>query len=159
MGKFLTSAIAGLLFIGLIIASKKAIDSMGGLVHFNCRPRSNQVICELTREPLIGALETQQFDKAIFQTTKIQQRGANQTRLAFVTRSGEEIPLTHNWSMSNNQQLFRQREMLDRFLADPSATTIEVRTHRPWQLWAILGGLIGLMILVGAIALQKLPTP
>lgn len=158
MGKSLTTAIAGLLFVGLIVASKRAIDSMGGLVHFNCRPRSNQVICELTREPLIGALETQQFDKASLQTTKIQQRGMDQ-RLALITRSGEEIPLTHNWSISNNRQLFQQREMLDRFLSDPTATTIEVRTHRPGQLWAILGGLIGLMILVGTIAFQKLSTP
>lgn len=157
MGKTLIVGIAGLLIIGLLSVSKKAIDSMGGLVHFNCRPKSNQVICDLTREPLIGELETQQFDKAILQTTNIQQH-ANQTRLALVTRSGEEIPLTHNWSLSNNQQLFRQRAALDRFLADPTATTIEVRTHRPWQLWAILSGLIGLMILVGTIARSTLST-
>ncbi|BAU14432.1 hypothetical protein LEP3755_49790 [Leptolyngbya sp. NIES-3755] len=154
MSKSLILGIAGLLVIGLLGASRRAIDSMGGLVHFNCRPRSDQVLCELTREPLIGGVETRQFEKAILQATKTQQGRKNQTRLALVTRSGEEIPLTHNWSISNNQQLFRQRETLDRFLADPTATTIEVRTHRPWQLWAILVGLIGMAILVGTIALQ-----
>jgi len=154
MSKSLVLGIAGLLVIGLLGASKRTIDSMGGLVHFNCRPRSDQVLCELTREPLIGEIETQQFEKAILQATKTQQGRTNQTRLALVTRSGEEIPLTHNWSMTNNQQLFRQQELLDRFLADPTATTIEVRTHRPWQLWAILGGLIGMAILVSTIALQ-----
>ncbi|MBE9010149.1 hypothetical protein IQ250_08025 [Pseudanabaenaceae cyanobacterium LEGE 13415] len=154
MGKSLILGIAGLLVIGLLGASRKAIDSMGGLVHFNCRPKSNQVFCNLTREPLIGGIESQQFEKATIQGTKTQQGRSNQSRLALVTRSGEEIPLTHNWSISNNQQLFRQQAMLDRFLADPTATTIEVRTHRPWQLWAILVGLIGLMILVGTIAFQ-----
>jgi len=155
MSKFLIWGISGLLIVGLLVASKKAIETMGGLVHFNCRPHSNHVICELTREPLIGGLETRQFEKAELQSTTTQKgRKANEVRLALVTRSGEEIPLTHNGSTSNNQQLFQQRERLDRFLADPSATTIEVRTHRPWQLWAILGLLVGLMSLVGKIALQ-----
>ena len=155
MNKFLVLGVSGLLIVGLLGASKKAIGDMGGLVHFNCRPKSNQIICELTHEPLIGKLETRQLNKAELRSTKIQQgRNANQVRLALVTRSSEEIPLTHNWSISNNQQLFRQRERLDRFLADPKATTIEVRTHRPWQLWAILGFLIAMALVVGKIALQ-----
>lgn len=155
MSKVVILGASGLVIVGLLSASKTAIETMGGLVHFNCRPRANQGICELTHEPLIGRLETRQFDKAALQTTKIQQgRGANQVRLALVTRSGEEIPLTRNWSITHNQQLFQQREKLDRFLADPKAMTIEVRTHRPWQLWALLGFLIGAAILVGKIALQ-----
>ncbi|MBW4526387.1 MAG: hypothetical protein KME18_14520 [Phormidium tanganyikae FI6-MK23] len=155
MSKFVILGVSGLLIVGLLGASKKAIETMGGLVHFNCCPQSDQVVCQLTHEPLIGGLKTRQFDKAALQSTKIQQgRGANQIRLALVTRSGEEIPLTRNWSASHNQQLLRQRESLDRFLADPKATAIEVRTHRPWQLWAILGFLIGAVVLVGKIALQ-----
>lgn len=155
MSKFLILGGSGLLIVGLLGTSMKAIENMGGLVHFNCRPKSDQVICELTREPLIGGLETQHLNKAELRSTKIQQgRNANQVRLALVARSGEEIPLTDNWSSSNNQQLFRQRDRLDRFLADPKATTIEVRTHRPWQLWAMLGFLIGMAILVGKTALQ-----
>lgn len=141
------------LIVGLMIASWSAIDAIGGLVHFNARPRSNQVICELTREPLIGKPETQQFDKSMLRSTAIQ-RKSNQVRLALVTQSGEEIPLTPNWSISNNQQLLQQREALDRFLADPRATTIEVRTHRPGYLWVVLAILIGMMGLVGKIALQ-----
>lgn len=154
MSKILVWGISGVLIAVLVGAGKTAIDTMGGLVHFNCRPQSNRVICELTREPLIGGLETQKFDKAELQATKIQQGRFNQIRLALVTRSGKEIPLTQNWSISNNQQLFQQREMLDRFLADPNATTLSVRTHRPGQLWVILAALIAAVVVVVRIALR-----
>jgi hypothetical protein len=100
----------------------------------------------LTHEPLIGQLKTVQFDKADLKMTKPQQgRRSTDQRLAIVLQSGEEIPLTHNWSVSNNEQLFQQRELLDRFIADQNATTLYVRTHRPGQLWVILAGLIGAM--------------
>ncbi len=155
MGKLLMLGGCGVLIALLLGAGKTAIDAMGGLVHFNCRPQLERVICELTREPLIGGLETRRLDKADLKATKIQQgRRPEQVRLALVTRSNEEIPLTHNWSVSNNQQLFRQRELIDRFLADSKATTLSVRTHRPGQLWVILAGLIAGAILVGKIALQ-----
>lgn len=155
MSKVLILGASSVVIVVLLGAGKTAIEAMGGLVHFNCRPQSNRVICELTREPLMGGLDTRQLDKADLQSTTIQQgHRLNQVRLALVTRSNEEIPLTHNWSLSNNQQLFRQRELIDRFLADPKATTLSVRTHRPGQLWGILAGLIAAAILVGKIALS-----
>lgn len=155
MSKVLIWGVSGVLIAALVGAGKSAIDAMGGLVHFNCRSQSNRVLCELTREPLIGGLETQQFDKAELQATKMQRgRKPDQVRLALVTRSNEEIPLTHNWSVSNNQQLSEQRERLDRFLADPNATMLEVRTHRSGQLWAVLAVLIGAMVFVIKMALQ-----
>jgi hypothetical protein len=155
MSKVLIWGAFGVLLVVLGGAGKTAIDTMGGLVHFNCRPQSNRVVCELTHEPLIGRLDTRQFDKAELQTTRTQQGRSSQVRLALMTRSGEEIPLTPNWSASNNQQLFRQREAIDRFLADPKATTLSVRTHRPGQLWVILAGLIGAAILAGGIAISR----
>jgi hypothetical protein len=119
---------------------------MGSLVHFNCRPIGNRVVCELTHEPLIGSLKTTQFDKSDLKMTKTQQgRKSSDSRLAIVLQSGVEVPLTQNWSASNNQQLLQQRYLLDRFIADASATTLNVRTHRPGQLWVILAGLFGCM--------------
>lgn len=153
MSKVLVLGISVGLILGLLWAGAQFIDSMGELVHFNARPQSDRVICELTHEPLIGKPETQQFDKSRLRSTTIQ-RNSNQTRLALVTQSGAQIPLTRNWSISNNQQLLQQRESLDRFFADPKATTIEVRTHRPGYLWIILAVLIATIALVGKIALQ-----
>ncbi|MBD1824360.1 hypothetical protein H6F51_17965 [Cyanobacteria bacterium FACHB-DQ100] len=153
MSKVLILGISVGLIVGLLWAGAHFIDSIGELVHFNARPQSDRVVCELTREPLIGKLETQQFDKSRLRSTTIQSR-SNQIRLALVTQSGEQIPLTRNWSISNNQQLLQQRESLDRFLADPKATTIEMRTHRPGYLWVILAVLIGAIALVGKIALH-----
>lgn len=157
MNRVLILGLSACLILGLLVTMWSVIDSIGGLVHFNARPRSSQIICKLTREPLIGKLEIQQFDKSLLRSTTIQHQ-SNQARLALVTQFGEEIPLTHNWSISNNRQLFQQRDKLDRFLADPKATTIEVRTHRPGYLWVILALLIGLIALVGKIALQILAT-
>ena len=154
ISKVLIWGVSSVLIAGLFLAGKAAIDTMGGLVHFNCRPRSNRVVCELTREPLVGALETRLLDKADLQATKAQQ-GHRQTRLALVTRSGEEIPLTHDWSRSNNQQLFEQRQLIDRFLVDSKASSLSVRTHRPGQLWVILAGLVSAALLVGRIAVSR----
>jgi hypothetical protein len=143
MVKWLIFAIAGLGIAGLCKIGETTIDTMGSLVHFNCRPTANRVVCALTHEPLIGQLHTIEFEKQSLKMTKIQQgRRATDQRLAIVLQSGEEVPLTHNWSTSNNRQLFQQRELLDRFIADTTATTLNVRTHRPGQLWIILVGLL-----------------
>lgn len=146
MLKWLIAVIAGLGIVTLVRMSMTTIETMGSLVHFNCHPNSNRIVCELTHEPLIGQLKTVQFDKANLKMTKTQQgRRSTDQRLAIVLQSGEEVPLTHNWSASNNEQLFQQRELLDRFIADQNATTLYVRTHRPGQLWVILVGLIAAM--------------
>jgi hypothetical protein len=156
MLKGLVCAIAGFAIFGIVGLAKDTIEMMGSLVHFNCRPASNRVVCELTHEPLIGQLKTIQFDKQDLKTTKIQHRATRQ-RLAIVLKSGEEIPLTHNWSKSNNHQLFQQRGLIDQFIANPGATTLSVRTHRPGQLWVILVGLVGCAVGVIAIASKVVP--
>lgn len=148
-------AIASFGIVALVRASMTTIDTIGTLVHFNCRPIVDRVVCELTHEPLIGQLRTVQLDKTDLKAIKIQQgRRPTDQRLAIVLQSGKEVPLTHNWSASNNQQLLQQRELLDRFIADKSATILYVRTHRPGQLWVILAGLIGAIGLLIAIVLK-----
>ncbi len=132
---------AVVLILGAIASN--LIDNLGELVHFNCRAQLDRVQCELTHEPLIGTLQTLQFDKAdlikITQQSKSNVFGKT-SRLVLVTRSHGEIPLTRNWSRSANDQLIAQRDQIDRFL-NTQAQTLSVRTHRPWQLWAILVGL------------------
>lgn len=143
MVKWLIFAIAGLGIAGLGKIGEMTIETMGSLVHFNCRPTANRVICELTHEPLIGSLKTIEFEKQALKMTTIQQgRRSTEQRLAIVLQSGAVIPLTHNWSTSNNQQLLQQRDLLDRFIADTTATTLNIRTHRPGQLWVILASLL-----------------
>lgn len=130
------------LILGAIATS--AIDNLGELVHFNCRAQNDRTRCELTHEPLIGNLQTQHFDKADLIKTTQQSKtdflGRSVSRLVLVTRSQQEIPLTRNWSSNANDQLLAQRDQLDRFL-NTQAQTVSIRTHRPWQLWAILAGL------------------
>lgn len=122
-----------------------AIADLGELVHFNCRPQTGGVICELTHEPLLGGLHTQYFAKSDCIKTTVQSKGdllgRSISRLVLVTRSQGELPLTRNWSESANDQLLAQRDQLDRFLNTPSANTLNIRTHRPGYLWVILGGL------------------
>lgn len=118
---------------------KTAIAQMGTLIHFNCSPQAGKVICELTREPLIGKSQTRDLDKTELVKTQVQSSQSS-TRLTLLTREGE-LPFTHNWSSTANAQLLAQRDQIDQFLNTPEATSLYVRTHRPWQLWAILAGL------------------
>jgi hypothetical protein len=124
---------------------KSAIDDLGELIHFNCRPQGDRVICELTHEPLIGSLQTCFLDKTDLIRTSVQSKrhivGRPSAQLVLVTRSQGELPLTRNGSSSANKQLFAQRDRLDRFL-NTRAETLNLRTHRPGQLWVILGGVI-----------------
>lgn len=155
MLKGLIVAAAGFGIVVLARIGTTMIETMGTLVHFSCRAIPDRVVCELTHEPLIGALRTVRFDKTDLKMTKLQQgRSATDQRLAIVLQSGEEVPLTHNWSASHHRQLLQQREMLDRFIADATATTLYVRTHRPGQLWVILAAVLGAMGLLVAIAIK-----
>lgn len=137
--------VSAVLVLILAAIATSAIDNLGELVHFNCRAENDQVRCELVHEPLIGKLQTLHFDKASLIKTTLQSKnglfGKTISRLVLVTRSQDEIPLTRNWSRSANDQLLAQRDQLDRFLNSTQAQTLSVRTHRPWQLWAILVGL------------------
>lgn len=143
-----TSAIVTLILIKI---GQAAIASMGELVHFNCRSITAQSRCELTHEPLIGSLETRYLNKADLVETRVQ-TDQGRSRLVLVLRSQQQLPLTRNWSRTANAQLLAQRSVIDRFLATPQMDTLSVRTHRPWQLWAILavlgliGGGIGLLL-------------
>ncbi len=118
---------------------------LGELVHFNCRPQPNKVICELTHEPLMGNLNTRYFAKSDLIKTNVQRElsfyGGSVVRLALNTKAQGEIPFTRSGSRTANAQLLAQRNQIDRFLTTPQAQTLSVRTHRPWQLWAILGSL------------------
>lgn len=134
-------------FLAAIVTGvgRRAIADMGELTHFNCRPQNNRVRCELTHEPLIGRLQTLYLTKTDLMRTSVQSKsnilGCRISRLVLVTQSQVEIPLTRNWSRSANHQLFGQRDQIDQFLNSPQAEALSVRTHRPGQLWVILGGL------------------
>lgn len=142
-------------FIAVIVTKigGRAIVDMGELVHFNCGSQNNRVRCELTHEPLIGRLQTLYLTKADLTRTSVQSKndiiGNRIFRLVLVTQLQAEIPLTHTWSRSANEQLFMQRDRLDQFLNTPQAKTLSVRTHRPSQLWAILIGLGTISGIVG----------
>ncbi|MBW4421115.1 MAG: hypothetical protein KME13_18070 [Myxacorys californica WJT36-NPBG1] len=125
---------------------------MGELVHFNCRSQTSRVLCELAHEPLIGNLQTLHVAKTDLIRTRVQSRndvlGRSISRLILVTGSQGELPFTRNWSRSANDQLFAQRDQIDRFLNTSQSETLDVRTHRPGQLWVVLGGL-GIISIVG----------
>ncbi len=131
------------ILIGLRIG-EIAIADLGELVHFNCRPQPSQVICELTHEPLMGNLDTRYLAKSDLIKTSVQTKWSlyqgSVVRLALNTKEGQ-ILLTRNGSKTANAQLLAQRDQIDRFLTTPQAKSLSVRTHRPWQLWAILGSL------------------
>lgn len=140
--KLVTSAFLTLTATGI---GGSAIADMGELVHFNCRSQTSRVLCELTHEPLIGDLQTLHFAKSNLIRTSVQSKsdviGRPISRLILVTQSQGELPLTRNWSRSANDQLFAQRDQIDRFLSTSQSQVLNVRTHRPGQLWVILGGL------------------
>jgi hypothetical protein len=147
---------ATVVLLGAVVAlGGTTIAQLGTLIHFNCRPHGSKVTCELTREPLIGDLQTRYLEKsALVKTGTI----ANGSRLMLVTKSQGTIPFTLNRSLNANQQLLAQRDQLDQFLASDKADTLYVRTHRPGFLWVILGGLaiaaVLLAIMLGQLALQ-----
>ncbi len=122
-----------------------AIADLGELVHFNCRPQPDTVICELTHEPLMGNLNTLYLAKSDLIKTNVQTESSfysgSVVRLALNTKAHGEILFTRNGSKTANAQLLARRDQIDRFLTTPQARTLSVRTHRPWQLWAILGSL------------------
>lgn len=132
------------ILIGLRIG-EVAIADLGELVHFNCRPQPDQVTCELTHEPLMGNLNTLYLAKSDLIKTNVQMEWSlyrgSVARLVLNTKAQGEIPFTRNGSKTANAQLFAQRDQIDRFLTTPQAKILSVRTHRPWQLWAILGSL------------------
>lgn len=124
-----------MVLVGAAIAlGGTAIAQLGTLIHFNCRPNGK---CELTREPLIGKLETLYLDRTDLVKTQLESG-----RLKLVTRSHGDIFLTPTRSPSANQQLLAQRDQIEHFLRHAQAEDLYVRTHRPPQLWYILGGLV-----------------
>jgi hypothetical protein len=138
----------GTTFIALISGfwSILVIAMYWEIVSLKCSPNPVDVICKISGEPNPGETRILEIPKAqLAKVAVIDRQRKGQHRIGLITIDHQKIPLTRNFSGDATIQLEQQLDQIAAFIADPTATSLNIETRRnfPPSIWIISAVIFG----------------
>jgi hypothetical protein len=138
----------GTVFIAIIPGfwSILAIGMYWETVSLNCSPSPVEVICKISGEPNPGETRILEVPKAqLAEVAVIDRQRKGKYRIGLITIDRQKIPLTRNLSGDATIQLEQQINRIAAFIADPTATSLNIETRRnfPPSIWIISAVIFG----------------
>jgi hypothetical protein len=115
-------------------------------VSLKCEPSPVAVICKINGEPSPGETRMVEVPKAqLAKVDVIDRQRKGQHRIGLITIDHQKIPLTRNFSGDATIQLEQQLDQIAAFIADPTATSLNIETRRnfPPLIWIISAAIFG----------------
>jgi hypothetical protein len=115
-------------------------------VSLKCSPSPVAIICKITGEPNPGETRMVEVPKAqLARIEVIDRQRKGEYRIGLITIDHQKIPLTKKISGDATIQLKQQIDQIAAFIADPTATSLNIETRRNFSplIWIISAVIFG----------------